>query len=384
MHGDALRFAVGLFCLLLGALVLVAPHKLAGQNFVVVRPMAPVLGVLLISGGMMLVGTNLLSVSRALFVAAHLIAAVPIGIFGVAYLAAANWHAAVLALGAAVWTVVAATVPPHAGPIDRRSPYLLSVMLGTISLAFGATLIVERLVGASLPEGPAPTGWYGPIFALSGLSVVVAETSRLRGTRAATVARIGLGLVFVGHAAIVALPAQAIVGALYLGLFGCSLIVLPWMSHRRLADGASLQAQLAVALLGITIAVITTMIAVLGAREERSTVAAQLDVNQALAEALSANVTEYVLLHQQALTALVNTPGLARMAPAEQGALLRSLSSAYPDVVAFATSSPSRRSAPTATPSPVATVGRSWTPPVTGCCRQRPGHRSPSARAFRR
>ena len=33
-HGDALRVAVGLFCLLLGALVLVAPHKLVDSGVV--------------------------------------------------------------------------------------------------------------------------------------------------------------------------------------------------------------------------------------------------------------------------------------------------------------------------------------------------------------
>ena len=67
---------IGLFCLLLGSLILVAPHKLAGASFEAVQPVAPALGVLLISGGMMLVGTSLLGVSRPLFMAAHLVIAV--------------------------------------------------------------------------------------------------------------------------------------------------------------------------------------------------------------------------------------------------------------------------------------------------------------------
>src|SRR4051812_22224937 len=83
MRGDTLRVAVGLFCLLLGALVLVAPHKLAGGALDAVQTTAPLMGVLLISGGMLLVGTGLLGVSRPLFLAAHVVAAAPLVMFGI-------------------------------------------------------------------------------------------------------------------------------------------------------------------------------------------------------------------------------------------------------------------------------------------------------------
>jgi hypothetical protein len=83
--------------------------------------------------------------------------------------------------------------------------------------------------------------------------------------------------------------------------------------------------------------VVTSTIAVLGEREERSTVEAQLSVNQALAEALSGNVAQYVRLHQQALSAVASLPGLSAMTPEQQAALLRRTTGAYPDVIAFST-----------------------------------------------
>src|SRR5215218_4249793 len=108
VRGDTLRVAVGLFCLLLGALVLVAPHKLAGVAFDAAQSTAPLLGVLLISGGMMLVGTSLLGVSHLLFVAAHIVAAAPLVILGSRQLLTDNVDGALLAFATAGWSLVAA------------------------------------------------------------------------------------------------------------------------------------------------------------------------------------------------------------------------------------------------------------------------------------
>jgi HAMP domain-containing protein len=337
IHGDALRVAVGVFCLLLGALVLVAPHKLADPSFDLIRPMAPVLGVMLISGGMMLVGTSLLGVARPLFVTAHIAAATPLVTFGIGYLAASNWHGALLLLATAAWTLVAAALPPRSAAEGQRSINLLALSLGSIALGFGASIVFEGAADGLAPNGPLAIVWFGAIFVAGGLGVLLAQAPRLRGMAVSVTAKVVLGLIFLAHAVFVALPAEATLGVLYLGLFGTALILLPWMRRRTIVDASSLQAQLAVALLGITVVAVTSMIAVLGAREERSTVAAQLTVNQALAEALSANVAEYVRHHQQALAALANTPGLATMSPEQQTALLRSTISSFPEVVSLST-----------------------------------------------
>ena len=76
-HSEALRVALGLFCLLLGALMLVAPHKFEGATYNAVRFTMPVIGVALITGGMMLAGTMVLGLGRIVFFAAHALAAAP-------------------------------------------------------------------------------------------------------------------------------------------------------------------------------------------------------------------------------------------------------------------------------------------------------------------
>src|SRR6185436_16851435 len=75
---DALRQAVGLFNLLLGALLIVAPHRFDAPMYNGIEPYASGLGVGLIVGGMGLIGANVLSLSRPLVVAAHVVAAMPL------------------------------------------------------------------------------------------------------------------------------------------------------------------------------------------------------------------------------------------------------------------------------------------------------------------
>ncbi|HZO24504.1 MAG TPA: cache domain-containing protein [Chloroflexota bacterium] len=338
---DALRVAVGLFCLLLGALMLVAPHKLTGLTYQVIRPLAPALGVTLICGGMLLVGITLLRVSRQVFVASHVIAAGPILAGGIGYAVPGLWHSAALSLTMACWTLVASAIPPIPVQCGRQPINALALMLGMSATAVGIAIVAGIALNAPPPSGPVPTIWNGGIFVLAGGVLMVTQVTRLRVTPISRVAKVAPGSIFVAYALLVALPADAMVGVLFFGLFGAALIVQPWVRARQTGDTSSLQAQLAVALLGITVVVITSTISLLGHREERSTVEAQLNVNQALAEALSANVAEYVGHHQQALRALASVPGLAAMSPDEHRALLEATKRAYPDAVTFSTFAPS-------------------------------------------
>ena len=173
---DGLRRAVGFFNLLLGALFIVAPHRLDAPMHGGTGLSASGLGLGLIVSGMALICANVLVLPRPLVVAAHLGTAASLFLVSVAFMAASFW--------------------------------------------------------------PGPVAY-----------------------------------------------------------FGAAMVALPWEPGRRLIDGSSFGSQLTVALLGITVIVITSTIAFLGEREERSAVAAQLRVNQALAEALSANVAEYVRHH---------------------------------------------------------------------------------------
>src|SRR5262249_22374508 len=173
--------------------------------------------------------------------------------------------------------------------------------------------------------------------------LLLIQLTRHGGTAVSATAKVLVGLVLVAQLLVIATPAGDTVEGLFFGLFGVILILLPWTRRLQLSDASPVQAQLAVALIAITVIVVTSTIAVLGEREERSTVDAQLTVNQAMAEALSANVTEYVRLHQQALAAVASVPGLSALPPDQQASLLRAMTRAYPDVLSFSTYAPDGR-----------------------------------------
>jgi PAS domain S-box-containing protein len=336
-HSEALRVAVGLLCLLLGALMLVAPHKFEGATYNAVRLTMPVIGVALITGGMMLVGTMVLGVGRLVFIAAHLLAAAPLVVLVVGLASSGAWQVAILLLVPAAWIVRTAARPPDRSGASLSDGQSLALMLGVQAVSSGAAALVAASWAGGSPRLFTPVGIFSLLFVLGGALLVATQLTRLAGTRAAYVVKILLGVVFLGYTILICVPAEATIATLNFGIFGLALIASPWLRRGKLVDATSLQAQLAVALLGITVAVITSTIAFLGDREERTTVAAQLDVNRALAEAFSANVAEYVEHHQQALRAVASIPGLSQMDPEAQARLLRATTEAYAGVITFST-----------------------------------------------
>lgn len=334
-HGDSLRQAVGLFCLLLGALLLVAPHQFYGPGYAAIRSALPALGVGTICGGLLLIGTTLLGMARPILIAAHVVAAIPLVAIGLGYLSASLWHSALIYLVTACWTLIVAALPPDSVRRLGRPVNALALMLGTVALLFGSALVAEAAGNSSDMINHALSAWIGAAFVASGLGVLVSQCLSTHVDRAALALKAVLGAVFILHTVVLAMPAEAAGGVLYFGVFGLALVVLPWIRRRSVVDASSLQVQLAVALLGITVVAIVSTIAVLGEREERSTVNAQLDVNQVLAEALASSLTDYIRLHRAAVVTLASTPGFDSMSPAAQRSVLLGYSRAYGDQVSF-------------------------------------------------
>ena len=334
-HGDSLRQAVGLFCLLLGALIMVAPHQFYGPGYEAIRGALPALGVGTICGGLLLIGTTVLGMARPIFIAAHVVAAVPLASIGLSYVAASTWHSALIYLVTAIWTLIVAPLPPDTVKREGRPVNALTLMLGTVAVLFGGALAAGA-VGETIDTGSRTIAvWIGLAFLASGLAVLITQSTRTRYIAIAQVFKAVLGTVFLVHTVVLALPAEAAAGILYFGLFGVAQIVMPWIRQRRTVDASSLQVQLAVSLLGITVVAIASTIAVLGEREERSAVRAQLDVNQVLAEALASSLTDYVRLHRAAVVALASTPGLDTMPAASQRSVLLGYGRAFGGDVSF-------------------------------------------------
>src|SRR4051812_1573640 len=95
IRADALRQAVGLFNLLLGALFIAAPHRLDSPMYGAIGPYLSGLGVALIVSGMALIGANLLSLPRPIVITTHVLSAVPLLLMSLGFAAASFWPATV-------------------------------------------------------------------------------------------------------------------------------------------------------------------------------------------------------------------------------------------------------------------------------------------------
>src|SRR5688572_8186059 len=95
IRADGLRQAVGLFNLLLGALFIVAPHRLDGPMYAGIGQYASGLGVALIVGGMALIGANVLALPRPFVVATHFVAGISLLLVSLGFAAVPFWPATV-------------------------------------------------------------------------------------------------------------------------------------------------------------------------------------------------------------------------------------------------------------------------------------------------
>src|SRR4051812_26926951 len=142
IRADALRQAVGLFNLLLGALFIVAPHRLESPMYAEIGPYASGLGGGLILSGMALIGANLLSLPRPFVTAAHVMAAVPLLLVSLGFTAVGFWPAVVTYLSAALGVLGAATVPEGADDRREHQVQALAVTISVSAITLSGLLVV--------------------------------------------------------------------------------------------------------------------------------------------------------------------------------------------------------------------------------------------------
>src|SRR6266496_4070475 len=141
IQAETLRFSIGLHALLLGALLLIAPHQFDPPTGIGLHPRALVQGVSLVLGGLVLLTAGLSRLPRAVMIAGHLGVAVPIVMTAVGLVAAGVWHGAAINLVVAGWTLFAAAVP--VSDTDARLPSLsaFALMMGTAHVVFGSVVL---------------------------------------------------------------------------------------------------------------------------------------------------------------------------------------------------------------------------------------------------
>src|SRR3954466_459626 len=96
IQAETLRFSIGLLALLLGALLLIAPHQYDPTTGIGLHPRSTVQGASLAPGGLVLFIAGLSRMPRALLIAGHIGVAVPLGMTAFGLTMAGVWHGAAM------------------------------------------------------------------------------------------------------------------------------------------------------------------------------------------------------------------------------------------------------------------------------------------------
>lgn len=340
MRLTVLRWAVGMLCVLLGAIALIVPHRF-GMSTAHAALHAHLLwwGVAFLVVGIGLPAAPVLAPFRWPTVVAHLVAGAMLIVAALDFTLQRVWISG-LAYGVlGLATLVAPAVPParETGP-GRPDRDLLSLALGlTASLQGVAMLVAPALfrspvydvVRLSLPL-------FGVAFFVSGLALVAAQFRGAQSRLVASTPYLCGAVTFIGFARLTIVPGGAWTGSLYHGGLGVLLAAMPWVIPGLARhEDTSLRVRLALALTVAVAVPVIVVATVVTERAERSATSQALTLQATLAATLADDISRYLTFHRAAAVGLAKAINISTMNVADQEALLRTLGEDYPDVYAF-------------------------------------------------
>lgn len=291
-----LRWAAGVYCALVGALMLIAPHQFAGPSFAPLRPWLTEWGAAFFLAGVALVSVSTLGLRGGLTTAACAATAGVLLSLALSFLLSGGWTgvAAFGLFGVAVLASPLFDAPAHAGreePADATVD-LLVIVAALVGVANGAILAVPALTAGPIFD-PVRAGMpaYSVGFLLTGAAVLAGWLLPRRLATARVVGQPLLGAAYLAWFVGSAVPLRIWTGILLYGGVGAMLLV----GHRmpRLLPGVdpnSLRVRLALLMAAAAAFPLLTVATVATGWEEVAAAERQLDLQQAIAGGLAADV----------------------------------------------------------------------------------------------
>ncbi len=292
---ESLRWGIGFFCSILGAFVLVAPHRFAAPPYQALAPYRGFWGSAAFAAGVALLAVAVVRPRAWVSAAVHAMAAGVLGLLAVSFGQSRIWPGIVSYGLLGLATLVAGLLPPERTvPRDMVGRDLYALCMALIGVLNGLFyLFGARLLGAYYDAARDYLPWLGAAYLAGGLLLGWVQ---LRPPGASSPGLIwaahGLaGAAFIAAGVQIALPRLAWTG-LFLSLGGGAvLVLLPWLSRvLGRIDTASLRTRLALALATATSVGLVLAVAVTTRQEERQATAQVLEMRQAEAEAIARHV----------------------------------------------------------------------------------------------
>jgi signal transduction histidine kinase len=338
-NSSGVRWAAGMYCVMVGTLALVAPHQFDRPVYVAFQPYLAGWGVLLLLAGAGMLLQDVLPLRCSVRAAAHALCGGALGGLAVGFAIVGAWT------GTSMYGVtgLAVALAPFlggraAGGVVVRE--LLPIVAGiALLLTGGIILLLPAEFDASVYDAARPyLGVHGLAFLAAGIALVATRVPRSATWGAARAADAVAAVACLAFAAAVAVPTGAVTGTVFYVGLALSLLGLPHLRRHGLEpDPTSLQMRLAVALAVAAVLPLLGVVAVGSRHQEQVSQELALDQQRAIAVAVADHVERYVGLHRAAVAALAGQPGILDESAEQQRGRLRAAAAAYPDVVAFST-----------------------------------------------
>lgn len=333
---ELLRWAVGIFCAFVGALMLIVPHQFSSPSFSVLRLVLPWIGALYLLAGMALLMVAVLAPRRRLALIGHAACGGVLLFHAYSLLLAGSLGGWPIYLVLGLGTLGAGLLP-----VAARRPTghgdLFALLLGLCAISSGLVmLLLPDHFQLSIYDLIRP---YLLLFALAflgaGLAMVVVELRPPRNLGLRWLFHAALAFVFLSYMFYVSLPSRGITGLALYGGFGLTLLLQPWLGHMLQAiDTSSLRVRVGLTVVAAAALPLTLTIAIVTGQEEQIVLDQVMFNQRVLASTLAQSTADYVLFHRRAVETLAADSELLARSPDDQRARLLGFGQTYPDFFA--------------------------------------------------
>jgi signal transduction histidine kinase len=337
---ETLRWVIGLYCVLIGAFALVAPHHFSGSPYLGLLPYQTWWAAGALAAGAALIAVSVLQPRRLVGLLVHGGAGFVLLLLAASFGQTALWTG-MIAYGAIGAGTALAGVVSYARPARLEAGRdLFALSMAAVGVVNGLALIgVSRLFGSAyydLARSHFPV--LGLMLLASGLLLGLAHLSPKPGRGLLVAAHLAAGSAFIVYGAVVSFPRRSWTGILLYWGCGAALALLPWLTQWLAGlDTSALRTRLALALATATSIALILTAAVATSQEERLAVEQVLEARQIEALSIARSVSDYVNLNAARAATVAALAGRAPLVPPVQQRLLDSARPAYRDVTAFLT-----------------------------------------------
>jgi signal transduction histidine kinase len=324
-----MQWSVAIFCILIGVLMLVAPHHF-GPTYTTLPPHPALWAATVLLAGASLIGVVALAPRRSLALVAHAVVGAVLLAFAFVTLGGWIWRInyAALALG----TVVAPLLPRARQPERAGGADLFTLVMGmTLGLTGAFVLLSPDPYSASAYR--LPSRLYGVASLVSGLVLVCGQLYPVLPRTAFWAAHLLAAVTCFSFLVAAPLPNHAWAMIAYYGGFGAVLTLVPLLGSRlSRIDPTALETRLSLALVAATTLPLIVGLTLSADQEARSARDEALAAQQVHAMALAEHIADAVELHRVVAATLPAGHHHAGT-DADAHATLQRFGLTYPDLV---------------------------------------------------